>query len=107
MYAPYGKEKIMKKIYISCNPAQKKEFKNKILNTTKNTFIVENLREADTCLVIGTKTETMKKDISCADEYGIEVKEVGENLINTGVYQSILQGKVKPKSYYKGRGMEL
>lgn len=96
-----------KKIYLSCEKAKKELFKKRILNNTENVVIVENIHEADTCLVIGQQTNKMKQDISISEEYGIDVKEVEENLINTGVYQSILDGHIKPKSYSKHRGMEL
>lgn len=97
----------MRKIYLSCDKGKKGILKKRMLDNTENISIVENIHEADICLVIGEQTEIMKDDIDMAETYGIDIKEVGENLIYTGVYQSILNGRIKHKNYSKHKGMEL
>lgn len=96
-----------RKIYLSCDKTKKEMFRERIIDITDNVIIVDDIHEAGICLVIGTQTKEMHEDMRKAEEEGINVKEVGENLINTGVYQSILNGQVRVKDHRKYRGMEL
>ncbi len=95
-------------IYLSCEKEKRQYFKNKIKEYTGNIMIVDNMSEADTCLCIGHPDELMEEDIIIAQESGVEIKTMNENLINTGIYKSVLSGMVRPqKAVRKNKLKEL
>lgn len=59
--------------------------------------IVEDIEKAEKIYIVGMVTPDMQKKITLAKETGVPMVKVNDNLLQEGIYEKMLTGKVRIK----------